>query len=874
MSELQTFAFPLLSSLSATNPILDMYGSVPNLLRVLIQPPTPVVRQKATKWQTGDIIWTRAAPETTHFFVLLDVNDEGHTLALRLPDQHPWARDGDYLFLTGDDMNTRSGTHPLASVTIARYLDLSRLHFATPLHDISIAGGNASPLGRFPLESMNAVKLALAQKWAADNKNWFGYSLKHGRRIQSETASTTSDTTVTLEMETETIAWFDKFLGNAYYVERFLDIAYQTLNETDYEFIQGMFGSSNEFNLIVPTDPQEEPTFYQTWNKLVNCAIQCGLGGNPAEILTYLAESVNIFGCQGTLSPFNQTNNIAGVQILHVPVEKPWIMESLPTEIWLSILSMFDQVCDRTDLLHLGQTTKFFNKIVNIYLYRNVPISGQLKWNSFVKSLPKYGHLVREIYIEDDDFTFTARRFYKNLRAIGDFCPLLQRLYLQWQLRLDMGATAADLPPKLQEVGDEENHQPMQIEDVAQEEEDHSDDDEGDGEGDDEGYVDGTEDGEVVGGPASGPAAPTAEQLADAAATAATQTHATYQTVFHMQRANFTSDSRSATAEIDHIIAKCPDLEYFSTQWTGKPALERFYQKIPKLKALRLWDRTLTDEVLIAVGKSCRTLERIYFDGQDNLDVTGDGLIGLVSKLQSGERSRLKKLGVYYARGFYTGVPRVANDPAAQEQGPYGFGVDGVDDEVDDDDLESEDEDEDELAEEMLIDGGYQHAAQLIDVRDTPLYKFINVLSKNHPNLQRLALIGCATADNIIGVLGQLHNLESLDLSHPTNDHSLTTVGIYDLVSGFRDGKLSSLDLSNHQELTGEDIASLTGPEGIKSLRYIRFSRCPHMKGVYLRDEWVHPDDMVTDSKGSWRPREDVGVSSLWIGDGWKEGWD
>jgi hypothetical protein len=881
-SELQTFAFPLHPSLPATTPILDMYSSVPNLLRVLTQPPTPVVRQKTPKWQTGDIIWTRSAPETTHFFILLDVNDEGHTLALRLTDQHPWAKDGDYSFPIGVDMSIRPGTSPVTPVTIARYLDLSKLHFATPLHDVSIAGGNEVPLSRFPLSSMNAVKLALAQKWEADSKTWFSYSLKHGRRVHSETASTTSETTLTPEMETETLTWFDKFLGNAYYVERFLDIAYQTLDETDYEFIQGMFGSSNKFNLIIPTDSQEDSTYYQTWHKLVNCAIQCGLGGNPADILTYLAESVQIFGCQGTTSPLNQTNNIAGVQILHVPIEKPWIMESLPTEIWLSIISMFDQVCDRTDLLHLGQTTKFFNKIVNIYLYRNVPISGQERWNSFVQALPKYGHLVREIYIEDDDFTFTARRFYKNLRAIGDFCPLLQRLYLQWQLRLDMAATAADLPPKLHAVDNVENDELMQIEGDAQEEE-YEEYEEDDGEGDDEG----TEDGQIVDGPSSGQAAPTAEQLAAAAAAATAaqqqaaqqaQAHAAYQAALNAQsaqRAQFASDSKAATAEIDHIIAKCPALEYFSTQWTGKPALERFYQKIPNLKALRLWDETLTDEVLIAVGKSCRTLERFYFDGQDNYRVTGDGIVGLVSKLQSGEKSRLKKLGVYFAKGFYTGVPPVANGPAAPAQGPAG------DDDVDDDDPEDEDDefdddDDDEMGGQMLIDGGNQHpaAALITDVRETPLYKFINVLSKNHPNLQRLALIGCATADNIVGVLGQLHNLESLDLSQPTNDDGLSTVGIYDLVSGFRAGKLLSLNLSYHIQLTGEDIALLTGPEGIKSLRYVRFSECPHLKGAYLHDEWVHSDDMVMDSKGSWRPREDVGVSSLWIGDGWKEGWD
>src|ERR1700738_3754924 len=58
-----------------------------HLLRVLSEPPTSVVRGNEPKWQAGDVIPSHSPNETkSHFFVLLHVDSQGHTISFKTTD--------------------------------------------------------------------------------------------------------------------------------------------------------------------------------------------------------------------------------------------------------------------------------------------------------------------------------------------------------------------------------------------------------------------------------------------------------------------------------------------------------------------------------------------------------------------------------------------------------------------------------------------------------------------------------------------------------------------------------------------------------------------------------------------------------------------
>jgi hypothetical protein len=524
--------------------------------------------------------------------------------------------------------------------------------------------------------------------------------------------------------------------------------------------------------------------------------------------------------------------------------------------------------------------------------------------------LPKHGHLTREIYLEAPlyDDTFLKRVVFDNLRAIGDFCPNLERLDLNYPMRLDLTATEADLPPKLieaqteeteqqaesmavdaesdatvqedQEMGDgHDNDNLIDLNDTSDHEGDESDDEDGDADNqpnaDDGGDIN---DDQVV---PQQEVDPGALQFAAAQAVQQAARAAAYQEQRALQR--------RVCAEIDYIIKSCPLLNTFSLQWTGEPALHRFYHKIPKLKALRLWDRNVTDETLIATGTSCRDLERFYLDGQGAFQISLNGLIGMLNALHTKKKSKLKRFGIFHGNPF-----RFTGDPLAAGM------MDNFDDndefDEDDDDEGNDDMDGDEPMDEMdemdemndaddvvigapppvVVNAPPAPAAPRYNVQQSPLYKFLDVLSVKHPFLERLALIGCIITDDIIPMLGRFEHLQSLDIHQPLvqnpNFRGLSSIGITQLVEAFQGRRLSSLDLSGHRRVSEDDLDILTGPNGLKSLRYIRVLYCPNLKDKYLCDEWVHPDDLVTDG-GSWRPRDGAGKGALEIGDGWKEQW-
>lgn len=458
------------------------------------------------------------------------------------------------------------------------------------------------------------------------------------------------------------------------------------------------------------------------------------------------------------------------------------------------------------------------------------------------------------------------RVVFNNLRAIGDFCPNLERLDLNYPTRLNLSATEADLPPKLGEEDTpsaEVKAEPMQIEPTSQQEgqpvqqaeindgeqqmnvdaanqtdgaiamDITNDAHDNDGDNSDE-----SEDEEVA------PPAPIPGQAENEA---------------RIQQ------EKRICAEIDYIIKRCSHLKNFSMQWTGPQALERFYQKIEKLQAIRLWDRHVRDTHLITLGKKCRDLERFYIDAQDAYSITAEGLMGFLKALHVREKSKLKRVGIHAPAGLGLRFLPVGNEMLMDD--------DDDDDDMDEELIQVEGDDIDEADE----DGDDTAPTQppppqiVVDLENSPMYKFLNILSSRHLKLERLALIECQIVDAIVPAFSTFENLQSLDIQRPTSG-GLTSTGIDSLVKAFKGKSLRSLDLSRHPKLTEDDVETLTGPEGIKSIRYVRVAYCPNLKDKYLVDEWVHPDDFVMD-EGNWRPRVGEGRCLLEIGDGWKEPW-
>jgi hypothetical protein len=159
-----------------------------------------------------------------------------------------------------------------------------------------------------------------------------------------------------------------------------------------------------------------------------------------------------------------------------------------------------------------------------------------------------------------------------------------------------------------------------------------------------------------------------------------------------------------------------------------------------------------------------------------------------------------------------------------------------------------------------------------VDIRTVPIGRFLDTLSTKHPFLERLSLHRMHIADELMPLFGSFLNLTALDLSFPRN-RGLSAVGIHELVSAFRDKSLSALDVSGHKQISDDDINTITGQEGISSMRFVRMTACPLLEGKYLVDEWVHPDDLICED-ATWRPKNGKGLNMLEIGDGWKEQWD
>jgi hypothetical protein len=462
---------------------------------------------------------------------------------------------------------------------------------------------------------------------------------------------------------------------------------------------------------------------------------------------------------------------------------------------------------------------------------------------------------------------------YENLRAIGDYCPNLERLDLNYPVRLELSATEADLPPKIgiepetvdvaeAEMQDTNEPQVEVQEDVEMQDVQQTD-------GQTNGPADGdAEEDDYENDENDDPDADGDGEVPDDREAQIAREHANYLA----QRQAELAANRRICAELDYIIKKCPLLHEFSIQWTGPQALERFYHRIPKLKALRIWDR-ITDEVLVATGKKCRDLERFYLDGQEIHAVTLDGLIRFLSALHTKEKSKLKRLGLYYPsalamRGHFG---HDMDDDMDDDEIPDIVDTDDENDEDDENDDDDDDNDGGDGGPVIAIANNHVVPTH-VEVVQPPLHQFLDVLSIKHPFLQRLCLAGCHITDATIPFLGRLDNLQSLDISKPSND-GLSAVGITELVISFRGKLLSSLDLSRHRQMSEDDINILTGPDGLKTIRYIKVAGCPKLAGKYMVDEWVHPQDFVMED-GTWRPRDGAGKSLLEIGEGFKEQWN
>jgi len=339
----------------------------------------------------------------------------------------------------------------------------------------------------------------------------------------------------------------------------------------------------------------------------------------------------------------------------------------------------------------------------------------------------------------------------------------------------------------------------------------------------------------------------------------------------HAPEGTATTGQKRVCAEIDHILKNCPMLQNFSMQWTGPPALKRFHQKIPTLKGIRIWD-PINDTNLIAMAKACRELERIYLEDRYT-QVTLAGLIGLLTGLRTKGKSKLKRLGLKAPAALQNQDIEDMDEMDMDDDGDDG--LDGDDDgdgdggDADGGDGDGGDGDGGGLAMPPFFVPLPHPQPILVDPRQTPIFKFIDVLSEKHPFLERLCLSQCEIGDDIVSKFGALTRLKSLDVSDPIHGTGLSAVGVSELVSVFKGKSLSALDLSGHVEMSDDDVQILTGAEGLKSLRYIKLRRCPKLTANYVLEEWVHTDDLIIED-GAWvAARKDL----LEIGEGWKEQW-
>ena len=517
-------------------------------------------------------------------------------------------------------------------------------------------------------------------------------------------------------------------------------------------------------------------------------------------------------------------------------------------------------------------------------------------------NLPKYGTHTREIYLESQQYQNGPRAVFENLRAIGDFCPNLVRLDLAFPLRLDLSATEADLPPKIgtiaaaqEETKAQNGNQTDEDVEMPDVEETALDDTTTDGTSD---QMDGLTNAQTV------PAA--AQTGVDGGATALVAVPSIAQDEAndggaedddngedgpdddsdddgnvtdsddddHEINLRIPQDSALQTqkrvcAEIDYIIKSCQLLENFSMQWTGSPALIRFHQRIPNLKGIRIWD-SVNDKNLIATAKACRNLERVFIDDRYHTSTLA-GLVGFLTALRTKGKSKLKRLGlrapVALLNQEVDDIDDMDMDDDDEDLDDDGDGDgDGVDD---GDDVDGADGDGVGLAMPAFFHPLPPPQPLHMDPQQSPLFKFMDVLSEKHPYLERLCLTGCEIRDNIVSKFGALTRLKSLDISDPIGDAGLSAVGISELVSVFKGKSLSALDLSGHAEMSDDDIQILTGAEGLTSLRYIKLSRCPKLTDTYIMGEWIHSDDLVIED-GAWSAAD---RNLLEIGEGWKEQW-
>jgi hypothetical protein len=524
---------------------------------------------------------------------------------------------------------------------------------------------------------------------------------------------------------------------------------------------------------------------------------------------------------------------------------------------------------DRQSVINFSMTCHRFHNVVNSHLYKSVVISQDIEmWDKLARLLPKYGHLTREIYFED----YKPDVQFDNLRAIGDFCPNLERLDLNYKLRLDLAATELDLPPKIGEdpttvEASEESsaHQIPIIEDSppneespnggqAQEHEDipsiprPGDDEDAENSGDveeemDTEYEDDEEEEEEEDGD---------DYDDDEEEEEDEEEEDDVEMSDEDDLPRMSNPQRRVCAEIDYIVRECAHLENFSIQWTAAQPLSRFYQKIPKLKGLRIWD-PVKDEDLIRTATHCQELERFFLDRfHPTVLISPDGLIAFINALPHGGASKLKRLGFNSVSGL------ISTD---------------VEDTEDSEDSEDTEDAEDAEEAEDGNSGGVAEMPMHIDhiIRLPPIIKFIDALSFAHPFLERLALIHVTILNSLIPILGRLTRLQSLDLSSPSQG-GLSTKGIRAILESFKGKSLSSLDLTSHTDITVGDMERLVGEDGLKTLRYVRVQGCPHLEGRYTRDEWVHPDD-VEIVEGGDTGFGSTGKGKLEIGEGWKEHW-
>jgi hypothetical protein len=284
------------------------------LLRALSHPPQPVTGKWTHNWRTGNIL-AALISEQLCFYLLMDVDDSGHSLALRISNEYP-ETDGknipealDVSSIGVDEEELGFGTPYCEPLKQARCLHLDKIYFTIHLM------ATEPPVAHLSQASMTAIKIALIHCAQSTNgsiiyelRNPFYTNQFYTNPCYTNpfyTLPNESENSVSSEdfqiSETDRLARFTEFVQNAYSLERLISIAYDTWDESDYDLIRLHLQRLKTMSDMQTARAEAEngvPVSNIVWDKLVRCAAKSRPGINPRDVFDNIVRNAYLLDSQ------------------------------------------------------------------------------------------------------------------------------------------------------------------------------------------------------------------------------------------------------------------------------------------------------------------------------------------------------------------------------------------------------------------------------------------------------------------------------------------------------------------------------------------------------------------------------------------------